>query len=137
LPHALAVRLVEHKLASRYSGPSDHVLTTRTGRPLGHRNVLRELRRAERTAIDPNGRPMFPVLHEGRTVERGSVPNFHSFRHTAASEAIAAGDGAEEVSYQLGHKDSNVTRGIYVQEIKSAAPPDGSDSKRATARCST
>ena len=53
-------------------------------------------------------------------VERGAVPNFHAFRHTAASEAIAAGDGAEEVSWQLGHKNSNVTRAVYVQEVKSA-----------------
>lgn len=53
-------------------------------------------------------------------VPRGSVPNFHSIRHTAASEAIAAGDGAEEVSWMLGHKNSNVTRSVYVQEIKSA-----------------
>ena len=50
-------------------------------------------------------------------VERGRVPNFHAFRHTAASEAIAAGDGAEEVSWQLGHKNSNVTRAVYVQEV--------------------
>ncbi|MGI8728604.1 MAG: hypothetical protein ACR2LK_01155, partial [Solirubrobacteraceae bacterium] len=47
-------------------------------------------------------------------------PCFHGFRHTAASEAIAAGDGAEEVSWMLGHKNSNVTRAVYVQEIKSA-----------------
>ena len=53
-------------------------------------------------------------------VERGAVPNFHAFRHTAASEAVAAGDGAEEVSWQLGHKNSNVTRAVYVQEVKSA-----------------
>lgn len=51
---------------------------------------------------------------------RGSVPQFHSFRHTAASEAIAAGDGVEEVFWQLGHKSSNVTRAVYVHEAKSA-----------------
>src|SRR5205823_13519833 len=51
---------------------------------------------------------------------RGSVPSFHGFRHTAASEAIAGGDGAEQVAWQLGHKDSTVTRRVYVQEIKSA-----------------
>ena len=73
-----------------------------------------------------NGQPTFPALHAvddaGRAVgvERGRVPNFHAFRHTAASEAIAAGDGAEEVSWQLGHKNSNVTRAVYVQEVKSA-----------------
>ena len=48
------------------------------------------------------------------------VPSFHSFRHTAASEAIAAGESAEEVSWQLGHKTSLITRAVYIQEIKSA-----------------
>lgn len=35
-------------------------------------------------------------------------------------EAIAQGDSAEEVSWQLGHKNSTVTRTVYVQEIASA-----------------
>jgi hypothetical protein len=52
-------------------------------------------------------------------VERSDVPSFHSFRHTAASEAIHAGDSAEEVSWLLGHKDSTVTRRVYVTEIQS------------------
>ncbi len=79
-----------------------------------------------KAATDDDGRPTFPVLHGvdengGKLpVTRGSVPTFHGFRHTAASEAIAAGDGAEEVSWQLGHKNSNVTRAVYVQEIKDA-----------------
>lgn len=47
------------------------------------------------------------------------MPGFHSFRHTAASEAIHAGDSAEEVSWLLGHKDSTVTRRVYVTEIQS------------------
>jgi hypothetical protein len=34
--------------------------------------------------------------------------------------AIAVGDGAEEVSWQLGHKNSIVTRTVYMQEIKTA-----------------
>src|SRR5438876_3749575 len=45
---------------------------------------------------------------------------FHSFRHSAASEAIADGDSAEEVAWQLGHKSSNATRMVYVHEIKNA-----------------
>jgi integrase len=53
-------------------------------------------------------------------VPRDTVPSFHGFRHTAVSEAIAAGESAEEVSWQLGHKNSLVTRAVYVQEIKSA-----------------
>ena len=48
------------------------------------------------------------------------MPSFHSFRHTAASRAIAAGESAEEVSWQLGHGNSNVTRAVYLHEIKSA-----------------
>ena len=48
------------------------------------------------------------------------MPSFHSFRHSAASEAIAAGDSAEEVAWQLGHKSSNTTRMVYVHEIKNA-----------------
>jgi hypothetical protein len=39
---------------------------------------------------------------------------------TAASEAIAAGDGAEEVSWLLGHKDSVTTRRIYIRELQTA-----------------
>ena len=50
----------------------------------------------------------------------GTVPSFHSFRHTAASVAIAAGESAEEVAWQLGHRNSTVTRAIYIHEIKSA-----------------
>lgn len=57
------------------------------------------------------GRPVNP--------RRGAVPSFHGFRHTAASVAIAGGESAEEVSWQLGHKNSVVTRTIYIQEIQS------------------
>ena len=51
--------------------------------------------------------------------QRGSVPTFHGFRHTAASVAIADGD-VEEVSWQLGHKSSVVTRTVYRHEVRSA-----------------
>jgi integrase len=44
--------------------------------------------------------------------------NFHGFRHSAASLALANGESAEEVSWQLGHKNSVVTRAVYVQEIR-------------------
>jgi integrase len=37
-----------------------------------------------------------------------------------AGEAIAASESAEEVSRQLGHKTSLVTRAVYVREVKSA-----------------
>lgn len=79
-------------------------------------------------ATDREGKLVFPILSEKRPkidgkrkpLPRGEVPTFHSFRHTAASEAIAAGESVEEVAWQLGHKSSVVTRAIYVQEVKSA-----------------
>ena len=78
--------------------------------------------RREQTPASLRSLRSTPSIKAGRAlaVERGAVPNFHAFRHTAASDAIAAGDGAEEVSWQLGHKNSNVTRAVYVQEVKSA-----------------
>ncbi|HVD58911.1 MAG TPA: tyrosine-type recombinase/integrase [Thermoleophilaceae bacterium] len=118
--------LVQHKLASLRSTPGDFVFASRSGRPLGQRNVLRALRRAQERAVDGRGQPTFPALHEhderGRRVPQapGALPTFHSFRHTAASHAIAAGESAEEVSWQLGHRNSVVTRAIYVHELKTA-----------------
>lgn len=126
LPKFLAKMLAAHKIKSAYDQPDAFVFCTRSGRPLGQRNVSRELRRAQKAAIDAKGRPTFPILHQEDVggdpvaVQRGAIPCFHSFRHTAASWAIAEGEGAEEVSWQLGHKDSTVTRKIYVQEVKSA-----------------
>jgi hypothetical protein len=66
--------------------------------------------------------PDAPAVENGRRLAapKGTVPSFHGFRHTAASEAIAAGESAEEVSWQLGHKSSLVTRAVYIQEVKSA-----------------
>ena len=46
------------------------------------------------------------------------APSFHGFRHSAASLALANGESAEEVSWQLGHKNSLVTRAVYVQELR-------------------
>jgi hypothetical protein len=40
------------------------------------------------------------------------------FRHSAASQAIAQGDSAKEVSWQLGHLNNTVPRNVYVQAIR-------------------
>lgn len=126
IPRQLAVMLVAHKLRSRDTSPTAFVFATRSGAAIQQRDVGTALRQAQKRATDDREQPTFPVLHErderGRRlpVPRGVVPSFHSFRHTAASEAIAAGESAEEVSWQLGHKTSLITRAVYVQEIKSA-----------------
>jgi hypothetical protein len=103
------------------------VFGTRTGRPLGQRNVLRALYRAQERARDVDGLPTFPELFEvderGHLVvdEEGSyvprnvkrrerrLPDFHALRHGAAMDC----DDAEEARDLLRQKNSNVTRAIY------------------------
>ena len=122
----LAAMLVAHKLRSTDTRPTGFVFATRSGRPIQQRNVGLALRRAQRLATDDKGRPTFPIFHErderGQLVrvQPGVLPSFHSFRHSMASEAIAAGESAEEISWQLGHKNSIITRAVYIQEVKSA-----------------
>jgi integrase len=126
IPRQLAVMLAAHKLRSGDTSASGFVFATRSGAAIQQRNVGTALRWAQGHATDDRGRPTFPVLHERDehghrlAVPSGVVPSFHGFRHTAASEAIAAGESAEEVSWQLGHKNSIVTRTVYVQEVKNA-----------------
>jgi integrase len=129
IPRQFAVMLAEHLLTTSdrrgRNGEPRYIFCTATGRPLSQRNVARELRATMKDARLEDGRLAFPILSETDDqdkpvkIERGDVPSFHSFRHTAASEAIHAGDDAEEVSWLLGHKDSTVTRRVYVHEIKS------------------
>jgi integrase len=125
IPTQLAAELIQMRATSANSEAGDFVFATRTGRPISQRNVVRSLRAAQRRAVSPQAKPTFPVLQEvdrrGRPVPPplGAVPCFHSFRHTAASRAIANGESAEEVAWQLGHRNSVVTRSVYIQEIKS------------------
>lgn len=126
LPKSLAVLLAEHKARSLHSQEGDFVFATRSGRAISQRNTSRELRTAMRKARKADGSPTFPVLHavdrDGKKlpVPPKSLPSFHSFRHTAASEAIRDGESVEEVSWQLGHRDSTVTRKVYLREIRTA-----------------
>jgi integrase len=128
IPRATAMMLLEHKARSSNTGPSAFVFATRTGRPLGQRNVLRALYRAQEGARTPAGLPTFPDLFEhdergnlivdelGRYVLRGvprreipPLPDFHALRHSAAMEC----EDAEEARDLLRHRNSNVTRAIY------------------------
>jgi integrase len=126
LPRSLAVMLAEHKARSLHSQELDFVFASRAGRALSQRNVLRALRAAMGNARAEDGSPTFPALHavdpDGKPlpVPRGSVPSFHALRHTAASQAIRDGESAEEVSWQLGHKSSVVTRSVYIRELRDA-----------------
>jgi integrase len=108
VPFTLACMLAAVIEESPYKKPSDFVFCTSSGKALNQRNVARALRSIQKRAKDPDGNPTFPILHErdgeGKPVKvpRGALPSFHSFRHNCASEAIADGDAAEEVAWQLG-----------------------------------
>lgn len=124
LGRVLAGLLAEHKAGSQRSKRGDFVFASRSGSALDRHNVARELRRAEKAAKLPSGKPAFPILSdldaEGQPVKvsRGAIPSLHGFRHSYASAAISEGDGVEETSWALGHANSNVTRAVYVTEIK-------------------
>ena len=126
VPRELALVLARHKLASGFVLSEDFVFGTRIGRPLRQTNVGRALRAAEHAAVDEDGNPTFPVLHQldasGRAVPvpHGALPSMHSFRHTVASRALLAGESIDEVAFLLGHRDANVTRAVYVRELADA-----------------
>jgi integrase len=123
IPKELALTLARHKLASGHSQPSDFVFSTRTGHAFCQRNVIRALRMAQKRAVDEDGNPTFPELHERdqhdrpAPVPRGALPSMHSFRHTAASRALLAGESIDEIAFLLGHRDANITRAVYVREL--------------------
>jgi len=126
IPQELALVLMRHKLSSRDTALAAFVFATRSGRPLGQRNVQRALRKAQERATDDGGRPTFPILHEVDSeggpvpVPAGSLPSMHSFRHTVASRALLAGESVDEIAFLLGHRDATVTRVVYVHEIADA-----------------
>ncbi len=122
IPSGLAAALKRHQLSRGVPPAAAFVFATRSGRPIGQRNVLRALRDAQARAVDADGQPTFPALlaalEAGPPIPRACAPSFHGFRHSAASLALANGESAEEVSWQLGHKNSLVTRAVYVQELR-------------------
>jgi integrase len=128
LPRSSALMLLEHKARTPApTTPKSYVFATRIGRPIGQRNVLRALYRAQERARTPEGLPTFPELFEvdarghlvvdesgdfvPRDVKRRDLrlPDFHALRHGAAMDC----DDAEEARDLLRHKNSNVTRAIY------------------------
>ena len=79
----LAAELRAH--ADRAGTPGEYVFASRTGRPLGQRNVQRSLRAAMTRARTPEGGPSFPALHGDEPVARGTLPGCHGFRHGRAT----------------------------------------------------
>lgn len=127
LPRATAAMMREHRARSLHTTPRSFVFSTRTGKAISQRDLLRALYRAQQRARGADGRPTFPELfvHDRRggleVDDRGNfvprrvkrrdldLPNFHALRHGAAMDC----DDAEEARDLLRHKNSNVTRAIY------------------------
>jgi integrase len=124
IPAELAGLLDRHRAERALEGVNvsddSYVFSTRHGSPLNHRNVRRELRKAQKRARTPDGRPTFPVLHDGGEIAPGDLPCFHSFRHQAASRYIADGWTVEEVADLLGDTPKTVLE-VYRQQIDNAA----------------
>lgn len=95
LSASLARFMAEHKMASPFSQDEDLVFAGPTGGPLSHRNVQRQ---------------GFKKAAEAAELEGVS---FHSLRHAAASQLIAAGISPIVLADLLGHSSSAITLGVY------------------------
>jgi integrase len=96
LPADLRDELIALRLRSRHSGDGEPVFSSRTGSPLGHRNVSRRGFEAAR--------------------DEASLPEeltFHDLRHAAASRLIAGGLDVVTVAGVLGHDDATTTLRLY------------------------
>lgn len=100
---AMAKRLAELRLASRFSTPADYVFTTRTGKHLDARNTYRWLK---------------PAMEEAGAAWAG----WHSLRHTAASRWLLAGVSIAQVSRLLGHADASFTLRVYISVLPDDLP---------------
>jgi integrase len=95
LPADVREELVALRLRSRYSQDEHPVFVSRTGTPLGHRNVTRR-------GFEP-------------AAEKAGLAGvtFHDLRHAAASRLIDAGLDPVTVASVLGHEDASVTLKVY------------------------
>ena len=99
LAPALAKRLRERWLASRYKQPSDFVFSNTLGRGLDYRDVGEGFRQAvKRAGLQAPGKL-----------------TLHSLRHGFASLLIANGLNVVYVSRQLGHTNPSITLEVYAR----------------------
>ena len=87
-------QLEERLAAGRTRADLDHVFATRHGRPLGSRNVLRELHLA---------------------LERAGLPKqrFHDLRHAYATLMLEHGEELAVISRTLGYSNISTTADVH------------------------
>jgi len=92
------------KLRSRFSGPSNFVVTTASGAPLDQRGASRRLD--------------WIVKQAGLDVEGFARITPHQLRYTYGSLLLEAGGQPATVSRLMGHTNIAITQGIYQHEIE-------------------
>ena len=108
---ALRDELLARKVATTYSGPTDPVFATLTGRPMTRDNVrTRVLARAHTLADEALEAQGLAPLPERLTL--------HSLRHTYISLRIALGDDIAAIAEDAGHADVGVTFRIYTHGMR-------------------
>jgi site-specific recombinase XerD len=146
LPRAAARMLLEHKAHTKApTGPRRYVFATRTGRPLGYRNVMRALYTAQERARTPDDLPTFPELfeHDRRgqlvvdaqgeyvpaSVKRRdlNLPDFHALRHGAAMDCNDAEEARDLLKAQeLERHSGRLPRPLRRSAARTAARSNGS-----------
>jgi integrase len=98
----------QQQFAAGFARPEDYVFATRTGKPVGQRNLLRDY---------------YEVLADaGLDGADGRLrPRWHDLRHTCASVLIAKGLPVTSVAHQLGHANPSITLKIYAHLFDAAA----------------
>ena len=106
IPPSLGMMLTAHRLASQFSSDDHFVFASSTGRPLGHRNIVRR-------GLE-------------KAIEAAELPKltWHDLRHVAASALIAEGASVAYVSRLLGHANPAITLSIYAHEFARAEHAD-------------
>jgi hypothetical protein len=99
LPADVREELVAFRLRSSFSRDEHPVWASRTGTPLGHRNVTR---RGFELAAEKAGL---------------AGVTFHDLRHAAASRLIDAGLDPVTVASVLGHEDASITLKVYAHRF--------------------
>ena len=104
------------KLRSRNSKDEDPVFASKSGKPLGHRNVT--------------GRGFEPAA------SRAGIEgvSFHSMRHAFASRMIARGISSTVLAALMGHESSAITERRYVHLFDKQRTDEAVRAAMATAR---
>lgn len=96
LPDDLVSYLRGLKLRSGFSQPEHPVFVSKTGKPLGHRNLTR--------------RGFEPIAKKARL----DGVSFHDMRHAFASRMIWRGTSPTDLARVMGHESSAVTEKVYI-----------------------